>query len=189
MRRWGRANKVISRLAGGITAQCPSAPCQRTQPWPGWFRLCTFTPGWSRAVENGGPVPRPGLAWSRTVHRWCNGKETACQCRRHKRCWFDPWVGRIPWSRKWWPAIVYAWKIPQTGEPGRLQPTGSQRSDMIEGLSVCTHVRAHAHTHTHTHTHTTVCRRGPILEQLQVLTDPLETDSNAWYHQPNFRQK
>ena len=24
------------------------------------------------------------------------GKEPACQCRRHKRCWFDPWVGRSP---------------------------------------------------------------------------------------------
>ena len=21
------------------------------------------------------------------------GKEPACQCRRYKRCWFDPWVG------------------------------------------------------------------------------------------------
>ena len=25
-----------------------------------------------------------------------SGKETACQCRRCKRCGFDPWVGRIP---------------------------------------------------------------------------------------------
>ena len=24
--------------------------------------------------------------------RWCNGKEFACQCRRHRRCRFDPWV-------------------------------------------------------------------------------------------------
>ena len=24
------------------------------------------------------------------------GKESACQCRRHKRCRFDPWVGRPP---------------------------------------------------------------------------------------------
>ena len=23
------------------------------------------------------------------------GKETACQCRRYKRCGFDPWVGKI----------------------------------------------------------------------------------------------
>ena len=24
------------------------------------------------------------------------GKETACQCRRHERSRFDPWVGKIP---------------------------------------------------------------------------------------------
>ena len=27
------------------------------------------------------------------------GKQSACQCRRHKRCRFDPWVGKIPWKR------------------------------------------------------------------------------------------
>ena len=27
-------------------------------------------------------------------------KESACECRRHKRCGFDPCVGRIPW-RAW----------------------------------------------------------------------------------------
>ena len=29
------------------------------------------------------------------------GKESTCQCRRHKRCGFHPRVGKIPWSRKW----------------------------------------------------------------------------------------
>ena len=24
-----------------------------------------------------------------------SGKESACQCRRFKRCGFDPWVGKI----------------------------------------------------------------------------------------------
>ena len=23
--------------------------------------------------------------------------------RRHRRCGFNPWVGKIPWSRKWQP--------------------------------------------------------------------------------------
>ena len=27
-------------------------------------------------------------------------KESTCQCRRHKRCSFNPWVRKIPWSRK-----------------------------------------------------------------------------------------
>ena len=30
-----------------------------------------------------------------------SGKEPACQCRRHKRYGFDPWVGKIPWRRAW----------------------------------------------------------------------------------------
>jgi len=25
-----------------------------------------------------------------------NGKEPTCQCRRHKRRGFDPWIGKIP---------------------------------------------------------------------------------------------
>ena len=32
--------------------------------------------------------------------RWYSGKESACQCRRHKRHEFSPWVRKIPWSWK-----------------------------------------------------------------------------------------
>ena len=32
------------------------------------------------------------------------GKESACQCRRHG---FDPWLGKIPWRRKWEPTPVF----------------------------------------------------------------------------------
>ena len=35
------------------------------------------------------------------------GKESACQYRRHKRCGFDPWVGKIPWKRKWQPTPIF----------------------------------------------------------------------------------
>ena len=31
-------------------------------------------------------------------------KEPACQCRKHKRHGFDPWVGKIPWRREWQPS-------------------------------------------------------------------------------------
>ena len=30
--------------------------------------------------------------------RWLSSKQSACQCRRPS---FDPWVGKIPWRRKW----------------------------------------------------------------------------------------
>ena len=29
------------------------------------------------------------------------GKEPARQCKRYKRCGFNPWVGKIPWRRAW----------------------------------------------------------------------------------------
>ena len=32
--------------------------------------------------------------------RWCSGQEPTCQYKRHT---FDPWVRKIPWSRKWQP--------------------------------------------------------------------------------------
>ena len=35
------------------------------------------------------------------------GKESACQCRKCKRHGFNPWVGKIPWRRKWQPAPVF----------------------------------------------------------------------------------
>ena len=35
------------------------------------------------------------------------GKEPACQCRRHKRHGFDPWVRKMPWRRTWEPAPVF----------------------------------------------------------------------------------
>ena len=35
-----------------------------------------------------------------------SGEEHACQCRRHKSCGFDPWVGQIPWRRAWQPFLV-----------------------------------------------------------------------------------
>ena len=38
---------------------------------------------------------------------WCNGKESICQCRRCKRHRFNPWVRKIPWSRKWRPTPVF----------------------------------------------------------------------------------
>ena len=45
---------------------------------------------------------------------------------------------------------IFAWRIPWTEEPGRLQSTGLQESDTTE----CTH------THTHTHTHTDMINLG-----------------------------
>ena len=54
--------------------------------------------------------------------RGSSGKEPACQCRKHKRHGFDPWVRKISWRRVWQPTAVFLpgeslW----TGGPGGLQ--------------------------------------------------------------------
>ena len=36
-----------------------------------------------------------------------SGKESSSQCRRGKRCWFNPRVRKIPWNRKWHPILVF----------------------------------------------------------------------------------
>ena len=62
-----------------------------------------------------------GVAWSRTRLKRLSsskhvsvgfpggacGTKPACQCRRHKRCWFDSWVTKIPWRRVWQPTPIF----------------------------------------------------------------------------------
>ena len=48
-----------------------------------------------------------GLMSKMGLPRWLTGKVSACQCRRHKRHWFDHWIGKIPWRRKWLPSPVF----------------------------------------------------------------------------------
>ena len=44
---------------------------------------------------------------SKGFSTWLRGKESACQGRRCRRLGFDPWVGKIPWRRKWPPIPVF----------------------------------------------------------------------------------
>ena len=73
------------------------------------------------------------LMWRRWREKFCQrlwlgGKESACKYRRLRRCGFDPWIGKIPWRRKWQPTPgILARKIPWREEPGGLQSMGSQR--------------------------------------------------------------
>ena len=55
-------------------------------------------------------------------------KEPACQCRRHKRCGFDPWVRKVPCRRKWQSNPVFL-----LGEShGQRSLAGYKESDMTE---------------------------------------------------------
>ena len=60
-------------------------------------------------------------------------KEPACQCRKHKRLRFDPWVGTIPWRRAWQPIPVI---LPGESHGQRrlagYRPWGPQRVDTTE---------------------------------------------------------
>ena len=39
--------------------------------------------------------------------RWLSGKEITCQGSSHRRLRFYPWIGKIPWRRKWQPTPVF----------------------------------------------------------------------------------
>ena len=34
-------------------------------------------------------------------------KNPSANAGRYKRCWFHPWVRKIPWRRKWQPTLVF----------------------------------------------------------------------------------
>ena len=62
------------------------------------------------------------------------------QCRRRKSCALDPWVRKIPWSRKWKPTPVLS--------PGKshgqrslagCNPWNRKESDTTERLSMHKH--------------------------------------------------
>ena len=62
-----------------------------------------------------------------------SGKEPACQCRRHKRCGFNPWVRKMPWNRKGEPTPEF---IPGKFHGQRslvgYSPWGCKELDMTE---------------------------------------------------------
>ena len=83
-----------------------SAVCQGTQltpikgTEPGQCKAVSRAPGQQpyRSV----PCPfKPIYGASRGFLRGARGKVPTCQCRRHKRHGFNPWVGKIPWRRAW----------------------------------------------------------------------------------------
>ena len=63
------------------------------------------------------------------LSRWWNGEESTFQCRRLRRCGFNPWVRNISLRRKRHPtpSSILARKISWTEESGELHSMGSQR--------------------------------------------------------------
>ena len=74
-----------------------------------------------------------------------SGKESTCQSRRCKRCRFDPWVGKIPWRRKWLPTPVFL--------PGESHAQKSLVGHSLWGCKELDMTERLIHTHPNTHPH------------------------------------
>ena len=60
--------------------------------------------------------------------RWLSSKESASQCRRHKEIWVQSLSGEDPLEEEMAThSSIFAWKIPRTEAPGRLQSMGLQK--------------------------------------------------------------
>ena len=72
------------------------------------------------------------------LSRWHSSKESTCQCKRHRRCGFSPWVRKIPWRRKWQPTPVFLPGIfhGQRSLAGYC-PWRCKESDTTERLTTC----------------------------------------------------
>ena len=71
--------------------------------------------------------------------RWRSDKESSCQGRRCKRCRFDPWVGKIPWRRKWQSTSIFLLRKFHGQRSLVVYIHGAARSwTVTECLSTCT---------------------------------------------------
>ena len=69
--------------------------------------------------------------------RWLSVKETACDCRTHRRWGFYPWVGKIPWKREWQSTPVFLpGKYHRQRSLVGYSPKGPGESDTAE--HICT---------------------------------------------------
>ena len=69
--------------------------------------------------------------------QWLSGKRICLQCKRRKRCGFDPWVGKIPWRRAWQPTPVFLpGESPGQRSPSGYSPWGCIKPDTAEWLTL-----------------------------------------------------
>ena len=93
--------------------------------------------------------------------RWPIDKESACQCRSHRRRRFNPWVGKIPCSRKWQPTPKF---LPRKSHRQRnLWAIVYGVAKSQTRLNTCAGTLAHTHTHTHT------CINLKVLQQMKTI--------------------
>ena len=62
---------------------------------------------WNALVENVLARGKPCWGSPGGTNGLKKKKQPVCQCRKHKRSGFDPWVGKIPWRRAWQSSPIF----------------------------------------------------------------------------------
>ena len=105
-----------------------------------------------------------------------SGKESSCQCRRHKGCGFDPWVRKIPWRR--------AWKLTPVFLPGESHGQRSLAGYHSLGYKESDTTEATQHVHTHA-VYLIFMKTKP--KQKKLTSNPIDT-SSQWPKLEQFEQ-
>ena len=75
--------------------------------------------------------------WVCGLPPWLSSKESACQCRRRKRCGFNHWLGKVLWRMAWQlNSSILGLKNPN-GQSSLVgySPWGGKESEKTEWLS------------------------------------------------------
>ena len=108
---WG---ELAVRTNFGNRREDTFMPTESSQSLPQESRNLWFWASWIDESYYFSTVRPPGefFLWVSFSETWlkvsimrgfpggASGKESTCQCRRRKR-WFNLWVGKVPWWRKW----------------------------------------------------------------------------------------
>ena len=84
-------------------------------------------------------LPKPPITQSTrngffSIHGGSDGKEPACQCRR---CGLDPWMGKIPWKREWFPTPIFLpGEVHGQRSLAGYSPWGHKELDVTERLTL-----------------------------------------------------
>ena len=100
-----------------------------------WVYLWPVTPTWREGVFDKSPLGNIFIGTS-CIPGGTGGKESACQCRKCKRLWFDSWAQKVPWRRAWQATPVFLpEKCHGQRSLGGYSPGCHKESDVTEWLS------------------------------------------------------
>ena len=149
---WGNPNQILPVFLVAFSAfRCMYVACHFQNPQEAWtLKLFMFMVQQSLRSCLGQRDSCLGSA----------GKERNRQCRRHKRYRFSPWMGTIPWSRRWQLTPIFL--------PGKLHGQGN-----LAGYSPRGHKESDTTEHTHTHIHTGLEESSGNLRHLGGVSTPI----------------